>query len=121
MIYGERVVIWYQSKNDEQLSQILNYRNEDILVRGNDALRKSSDAMRDIALAAKAENELISALISNTQKDSHAVKILTYIATIYLPASLVAVNFKFLCSFSFLNIIIKNKNTKHRKEKKSNH
>lgn len=76
-----------------QLSQILNYRNEDMLVKSNDALRKSSDAMREIALAAKAENELISALISRSQKDSHTVKILTYIALIYLPASLVAVSF----------------------------
>lgn len=63
-----------------------------MLVKSNDALRKSSDAMREIALAAKAENELISALISKSQKDSHTVKILTYIALIYLPASLVAVS-----------------------------
>ena len=75
-----------------QLSQILNYRNEDMLVKGNEALRRSSDAMREIALAAKAENELISALIGKSQQDSHAVKILTYIALVYLPASLVAVS-----------------------------
>ena len=75
-----------------QLSQILNYRNEDMLVKSNDALRRSSDAMREIALAAKAENELISALMGKFQRDSHAVKILTYIALIYLPASLVAVS-----------------------------
>lgn len=76
-----------------QLSQILNYRNEDMLVKSNDALNKSSDAMREIALAAKAENELMSALISKSQKDSHTVKVLTCIALIYLPASLVAVRF----------------------------
>lgn len=72
------------------LSQILNYRNEDMIVKSNEALNKSSEAMREIALAAKAENELISALISKSQKDSHTVKVLTYIALIYLPASLVA-------------------------------
>ena len=75
-----------------QLSQILNYRNENMLVKGNDALQKGSDAMREIALATKAENELMSALIGKSQKDSHTVKILTYTALIYLPASLVAVS-----------------------------
>lgn len=76
-----------------QLSQILNYRNEDMLVKSNDALRKSSDAIRQIALAAKTENELVSALIGKSQKDSRTVKILTYTALVYLPASLVAVSF----------------------------
>lgn len=75
-----------------QLSQILNYRNEDMLVKSNDALRKSGDAMREIALAAKAENELMSALLGKSQRDSRTVKVLTYIALIYLPASLVAVS-----------------------------
>ena len=79
-----------------QLSQILNYRNEDMLVKSNDALRKSSEATREIALAAKAENELISALIRKSQRDSHTVKVLTYIALIYLPASLIAVRLHFL-------------------------
>lgn len=64
-----------------------------MIVKSNEALNKSSEAMREIALAAKAENELISALISKSQKDSHTVKVLTYIALIYLPASLVAVRF----------------------------
>lgn len=75
-----------------QLSQILNYRNEDMLVKSNDALRRSSDAMREIALAAKAENERMSTLLGKSQRDSHTVKVLTYIALIYLPASLVAVS-----------------------------
>ena len=63
-----------------------------MLVKGNEALQKSSDAMREIALATKAENELMSALIGKSQKDSHTVKVLTYTALIYLPASLVAVS-----------------------------
>ena len=75
-----------------QLSQILNYRNENMIVKSNDALQKGSDAMREIALATKAENELMSALIGKSQKDSRTVKILTYTALIYLPASLVAVS-----------------------------
>ena len=62
------------------------------MLKSNEALNKSSDAMREIAIAAKAENELISTLIGKSQKDSHTVKVLTYIALIYLPASLVAVS-----------------------------
>ncbi|KAF6236137.1 hypothetical protein HO173_005766 [Letharia columbiana] len=72
------------------LSQILNYRNENMIVKSNEALNKNSDAMREIAIAAKADNELISVLIGKSQNDSHTVKVLTYIALIYLPASLVA-------------------------------
>lgn len=63
-----------------------------MLVKSNNALQKSSDAMREIALATKAESELMSALIAKSQRDSHTVKVLTYIALIYLPASLVAVS-----------------------------
>ena len=80
------------TRSSMQLSQILSHRNEDSLVKSNDALQKSSDAMREIALAAKAENELMSALIAKSRRDSHTVKVLTYIALIYLPASLVAVS-----------------------------
>ena len=63
-----------------------------MLVKSNNALQRSSDAMREIALATKAESEIMSALISKSQRDSHTVKVLTYIALIYLPASLVAVS-----------------------------
>ena len=77
-----------------QLSQILNYRNEDMLV-------KSNDAMREIALATKAENELMSALIGKSQRDSYTVKVLTYVALLYLPASLVAVSLVTLVHASF--------------------
>lgn len=63
-----------------------------MLVKSNEAQNKSTDAMRQIALAAKAENELISALTSKSQKDSHTIKVLTYVALVYLPASLVAVS-----------------------------
>ena len=37
-----------------------------MLVKSNNALHESSDAMREIALAAKAENELMSALIDKS-------------------------------------------------------
>lgn len=47
--------------------------------------------MREIAIAAKAENELIMVLIGKSQKDSYLIKLMTVIALLYLPANLVAV------------------------------
>lgn len=54
-------------------------------------MNQNSHAMREIAIAAKKENAVVSALLGKTQKDSNTVKILTYTALIYLPANLVAV------------------------------
>lgn len=90
IIYGHRDLMILLM----QLSQILNYRNEEMLV-------KSNDAMREIALATKAENELMSALIGKSQRDSYTVKVLTYVALLYLPASLVAVSLVTLVHASF--------------------
>lgn len=47
--------------------------------------------MREITIATKTQQELMAAMLSKSQKDSHTVKILTAIALLYLPASLVAV------------------------------
>ena len=62
------------------------------MVKSNEALNRNSDAMRELAVAAKAENELIAVLIGKSQRDSHTIKVLTIIALIYVPASLVAVS-----------------------------
>lgn len=58
----------------------------------NEALNRNSDLMREIAIAAKVENELMAVMVGKSQKDSHTIKLLTIIALIYLPASLVAVS-----------------------------
>ena len=71
---------------------ILSYRNQDALVKSNEVLNRNIDVMRELAVAAKSENELITILVSKSQKDSHTIKILTIVTLIYLPASLVAVS-----------------------------
>ena len=48
--------------------------------------------MRELALASKRENELMAVLGGKSQRDSHTIKILTIVALIYLPATLVAVS-----------------------------
>ncbi len=64
------------------------------MIRSNEALNQNGAAMREIAQAAKAENELIAILTRKAQKDSHTIKILSIVALIYLPASLTAVSFR---------------------------
>lgn len=62
------------------------------MVKSNEALNKNSDVMRELAVAAKSENELMAILAGRAQRDSRTIKILTVIALVYLPASLVAVS-----------------------------
>lgn len=72
------------------LFRILEYRNDETLISGNNALRNSSEDMKTIAVAAK-ENKSVAKILSESRKDSHMMKILTFVAMIYLPASLMAV------------------------------
>lgn len=48
--------------------------------------------MRSIAAAAKDENERLISITEQTRRDSKSLKALTVVATMYLPASLVAVS-----------------------------
>ncbi|KAE8354537.1 hypothetical protein BDV28DRAFT_79440 [Aspergillus coremiiformis] len=74
------------------LSQILEYRNDENIIKIANALSYNSEAMHKIALAGNEENKSIKILSEKAQRDSQSVKILTYIAMLYLPASLVAVS-----------------------------
>ncbi len=61
------------------------------MAKSIETLNSNSDALRDIVISAKADNELTSERIAKSQKDSNTIKVLTYVALIYLPAGLVAV------------------------------
>ncbi|KAH8587929.1 hypothetical protein B0O99DRAFT_601212 [Bisporella sp. PMI_857] len=74
----------------QMLFHILEYRNDEVLIRSSDALEKNSEGMRAIAAAASEENKSIVFLTAKSQRDSRMVKIVTVIAMAYLPASLVA-------------------------------
>jgi hypothetical protein len=70
----------------------LEYRNDELIIWNSKAMHKSSESMREIAMAAKAENRAVALLLAKAQKDSRTVKILTFVAMLYLPASLIAVS-----------------------------
>src|SRR2546423_3929416 len=48
--------------------------------------------MRAIAAAAKDESRSVATVLAEAQKDSRTVKVLTFVAMLYLPASLIAVS-----------------------------
>lgn len=47
--------------------------------------------MTEIAVSTKSENETVTILAHKAHKDSKTMKIITFLALLYLPASLVAV------------------------------
>jgi hypothetical protein len=57
----------------------------------NKALRSNGEDMKIIAGATKDENEKVASILAETRKDSHLMTILTFVAMIYLPATLIAV------------------------------
>lgn len=74
-----------------QLAHILEYRNDEFLIKNSEELHRSSESAREIATAAKAEQGAVALIFAKAQKDSSLVKILTFVAMLYLPASLIAV------------------------------
>lgn len=74
-----------------QLAHILEYRNDELLIKNSEELHRSSESAREIATAAKAEQGAVALILAKAQKDSSLVKILTFVAMLYLPASLIAV------------------------------
>ncbi|MCJ1343031.1 hypothetical protein MMC31_001220 [Peltigera leucophlebia] len=75
------------------LAHILEYRNDELLIKNSEELHMSSESAREIATAAKAEQEAVALIVTKVQKDSSLVKILTFVAMLYIPASLIATFF----------------------------
>jgi hypothetical protein len=67
-----------------QLSKILEFRNDEVTLRTSQAMRDNLEVLSRIALQS-------ARIAEQAQKDSKILKALSVIATIYLPASLVAV------------------------------
>lgn len=74
-----------------QLAHILEFRNDELLIKNSEELHRSSESAREIATAAKAEQGAVAVILAKAQNDSSLVKILTFVALLYLPASLIAV------------------------------
>ncbi|KAF8251002.1 hypothetical protein K440DRAFT_638836 [Wilcoxina mikolae CBS 423.85] len=73
------------------LFQILKNRNDDTLVQMNKAMQQNSDVMTRMTIATNAGTEAIARLAQQGQSDSRFIKILTFAAMLYLPATLVVV------------------------------
>ena len=74
-----------------KLSGILNFRNDESVKDAQPAIQASLSTLQTIATQNLRENETLSRVAQQGQLDSKFLKVLTAIATIYLPASLIAV------------------------------
>ena len=74
-----------------QLSRILMFRNEELLKESNRASCKTLNTLLDIADQGRLQQESLTRLLGNGQADSGMLKALSMVATVCLPASLVAV------------------------------
>jgi hypothetical protein len=57
----------------------------------NEGIRDNGEVMKQLTIAANSENEVLGYLAKESHRDSRFVKILTFVALLYLPASLIAV------------------------------
>ncbi|KAF8535959.1 hypothetical protein BDD12DRAFT_936188 [Trichophaea hybrida] len=73
------------------LFQFLKNRNDDTLVQMNKAMQQNSDVMTRMTIATNAGTEAITRVTQQGQSDSRFIKILTFAAMLYLPATLVVV------------------------------
>lgn len=77
---------------EQKLSKVLDARRDEVLLQTNAAMQANLEMLKRIAFIAGEENQKLSKISSNTLKDSRTLKSLTTIATMYLPASLIAVS-----------------------------
>lgn len=62
-----------------------------MLIRSSYTQHRISEGTKLIAAAAKEESKTAAMVLTATYADSQVIKILTYVAMVYLPASLMAV------------------------------
>jgi hypothetical protein len=74
-----------------QLSGILATRSEVILLERIQEMQGSLHALENLSFQAQVENKRLLGLADQGHKDSKIIKTLTQVATMYLPASLIAV------------------------------
>lgn len=72
-----------------QLSKILEFRHDE-------TMRTQTQMLTELSKGQKKSSELIADMQSQTAKDSGLLKALTALATLYLPASLVAVRMTYV-------------------------
>ena len=75
-----------------KLFKILEFRNDESLTKSSIALHKDIETLRDLAYHSKRESESLVKLAEQSRKDGRALKALSVLGTLYLPATLVAVS-----------------------------
>lgn len=96
------------------MARILEYTETEKLGKASFAIRENVVALQAITFQSHKEGQVLGKIAQQSQKDSMAVKGLTFIATIYLPAALVAVSqpqpvpgeprdYAFLAKLTYLN------------------
>lgn len=72
--------------------QILGFRNEEESIRSSHTRRDMLKILTDLGISAKHESESLRIISEQAQSDARFTKVLTLVAMLYLPASLVAVS-----------------------------
>lgn len=71
---------------------ILEFRQEQVLQKVTETTLQSVELLRDITTRIQQQNGEVLLAAQQSQRDSVTIKILTYIAVVFLPGSLVAVS-----------------------------
>lgn len=79
-------------------SKILSFRNEENEQKNQQAMKDSLEVLRYISCQGREENVKLTGLATQAQLDSRMLKALTIVATMYLPATFLAVSTK--CYFA---------------------
>lgn len=74
-----------------KLSRIIDFRNDESIRETHSAIQASLGTLQNIAAQSLQKNEILSRVAQQGRYDSKILKVLTVIATIYLPATLTAV------------------------------
>jgi hypothetical protein len=74
-----------------QASKTLAHKNEGLLIRSGHDLKLMNQTTNLIAVETRDDHRVSVSVLKATKEDSDKVKIISYVAMAYLPASLVAV------------------------------
>ena len=67
-------------------------RNHEGFVKTTAALHRDVENLRDTAVDARNESEIVTRLAQQAQKDTRSLKAMTILGIMYLPATLIAVS-----------------------------
>lgn len=89
---GRLLIIGHLLIGMNKLCRVLDARHDELFLQTNTAMQENLGVLKQIAFINGEENQKLSKISSHTLKDSNTLKALTTVATMYLPASLIAVS-----------------------------